>query len=393
MQKILINLGASLTYALVQWLIITIISREMSVSDAGIYAFYLAIFSPLSILCSLGIRNNIATDINREYSDNQYYKLRNIGLITYFFVFVLLFCFFNKNSFILCSIFLFKLVDLISELTYGSWIRAGLVKLYGISRLLKSSITLMVMIICLWSLNYSDKLIYVYFFISLVVIVLLDNNYKIIKLKNKIETEKKDVINLLIFSLPLIFSSFIVSFNTGVPRLFLSYISMDKVAIYTMLTYFGSIAIMPLMSAYPVYMSQFSNKSLDRKLLLKKLTFLTVLYSFFYLLFMIIFSPFIMEKVYKINDFTSMDVFFAGLFGVFQILLVWQNFLITCERKFKILFKNNILNFLLIIIFCSTLVSSFALFGGLLSMCVASLILLILNFRQIRSFNFGRYDI
>lgn len=393
MNKVLINLSASLTYALVQWLIITIISREMSVSDAGIYAYYLAIFSPLAILCSLGIRNNIATDINKDYLDKEYKSLRNIGLIFYFSIFLILFYFFNKSSFILCSIFLFKLIDLISELTYGSWIRAGKTNLYGISRLLKSAITLVVMAICLISLNYYDKLIYVYFFISLIVIVLFDNRWKIIASKEDKNFLGKGVRNLFFFSLPLIFSSFVVSLNVGVPRFFLSSVSMDAVAIYTMLTYFGSIAIMPLMSAYPVYMSTFSNKSLDRRKLLKKITFLTILYSLGYLVFILIFCPFFMEYIYKITDFTMQDVLLSGIFGSLQILLVWQNFLITCERKFKVLFKNNILNFFLVLFFCGLLVSKYLLFGGLLSMCLASFVLIILNFKEIQSFKFGKCDI
>jgi O-antigen/teichoic acid export membrane protein len=393
MNKVLINLSASLTYALVQWLIITIISREMSVSDAGIYAYYLAIFSPLAILCSLGIRNNIATDINKDYLDKEYKSLRNIGLIFYFIVFLILFCFFNKSSFILCSIFLFKLIDLISELTYGSWIRSGKTSLYGISRLLKSAITLIVMTICLISLNYYDQLIYVYFFISLIVIVLFDNRMKILASKENSDLIGKGVQNLFLFSLPLIFSSFIVSLNVGVPRFFLSSISMDAVAIYTMLTYFGSIAIMPLMSAYPVYMSTFSNKSLDRRKLLKKITFLTILYSLGYFIFILIFCPFIMEYIYKITDFTMQEVLLSGIFGSLQILLVWQNFLITCERKFKVLFKNNVLNFFLVLFFCGLLVSKYLLLGGLLSMCLASFVLIILNFKEIQSFKFGKCDI
>ncbi|WP_180049520.1 lipopolysaccharide biosynthesis protein [Acinetobacter sp. YH12144] len=392
MNKVLINLSASLTYALVQWLIITIISREMSVSDAGIYAYYLAIFSPLAILCSLGIRNNIATDINKDYLDKEYKSLRNVGLVVYFSVFLILFFFFNKSSFILFSIFLFKLIDLISELTYGSWIRAGKTNLYGISRLMKSAITLLVMAICLISLNYYDQLIYVYFFISLIVIILFDNRMKIVASKEDGDFIGKGVKNLFLFSLPLIFSSFIVSLNVGVPRFFLSSVSMDAVAIYTMLTYFGSIAIMPLMSAYPVYMSTFSNKSLDRRKLLKKITFLTILYSLGYLVFILIFCPLIMEYIYKITDFTMQEVLLSGIFGALQILLVWQNFLITCERKFKVLFKNNVLNFFLVLFFCGLLVSKYLLFGGLLAMCLASFILIVLNFKEIKSFKFNKNE-
>lgn len=387
MQKIILNLGAALSYALLQWVIITIISREMSVYDAGIYAFYLAIFSPLSILLAFGIRNGIASDSQKIFLDSEYKQLRDIGLIIFILISIFIYIFFNKNNFILLGVIFLKFADLLGEMNYGAWIRKGFTHIYGLSKFFKSFISILVIfIILLLDLGYI-YIPFIYFFVSIIFVLLFDNKRTVlINDKRRNGSLKK----IIVVTIPLVFSAFLISLNVSIPKFFLSYVSMEEVAIYTMLTYFGSIAIMPVMSIYPIYMSVFSDKSKNNFSIYKKLKIFNFLYISIFVICVLSFGGMFIEEIYKIKNYNYIDIVLTAVLGSIQIFMVWQSFLITSQRDFKTLFLNSIRNSFVLIFLCYILIEKFSLTGALGGVIFSNLILCFLNHLKINKFNFVR---
>lgn len=377
MKKISINIGGALSYAFIQWFIITYISREISNEAAGLYALYLAIFSPAAIFCAFGLRNQIATDVNYQFNDTTYNGISILGSII-FIIFSLVFLVFEKINLILSIIFIIKIIEVLSEKIYGEWIRGGLSQYYGYSRIYKAILTLSMFAVCIFIKIDKYLILFVYPVSYLIVYLLYDlrKKYKLDSVSNNFSYS--ELKKLLVFSLPIVVSAFIVSANVSIPKIVLSnYTSIDFVATYTLLIYFGSIAIIPLMSAFPVYLADFAKESKDSKR--KKISYLIGVYSIIFFLFMLFFSDIIMKNIYHINNYQYIDILISGLIGVTQIYMVWLSFLLTSKRKFKILYKSNFINLISISFLSLILGYYFGITGILIAVLISNSILLVIN--------------
>ncbi|QSQ94961.1 lipopolysaccharide biosynthesis protein [Acinetobacter indicus] len=345
MRKILINIIGSLSYAFIQWFIITYISREFSISEAGVYAFYLAILSPAAIFFSFGLRNQIATDINEKFSIGGYIFLSRLGFFLFLIFSVLIFLFNNVNILIMLLVFFNKAFDLLSERIYGSWIRSSNSIKYGLSRIYKCILGLLVFV---WMyFNNVDKNIILFFypFSCFIVSIFYDGLFKSLT-KQTIGSNRLELKKLLLFSMPVSLSALIVSLNVSIPRIILSYFDkIDYVATYTMLLYFGSIAIIPIMSMTPIYLSDFSK---DYNLTKAKKIFLLInIYASCFAIFILLFGNYFMISIYRINNYDFIDLIYTALIGFIQINLVWLNFLLTSKRSFSRLLNLNFVTLIL----------------------------------------------
>lgn len=376
MNKVLINIVGSLSYAFIQWFIIAYISREVSVEAAGLYALYLAFFSPLAILCAFGLRNQIATDVNNNFSSESYKKVLILGNL--FFLLSSMIIVYNYNyDVILLVIFLIKWLEINAEKIYGEWINNGKAELYGLSRIYKSLFTVLVFI-TLHLMNVDDELIIISYPITYFLVFFMHDLRNRSKVSENEEQPISSTKSLFLFSLPVIFSAFIVSLCVSIPKIVLSkFASIDFVATYTLLIYFGSVAIIPLMSAFPVYMADFARSKTSSDV--KRFSVFVIIYALVFLISMLLFSDYIMRYVYQIDNYNYINIVLSALIGVTQIILVWLSFLLTTMRRFKYLFKSNLLNLITVSVLSLALGRYYQMEGVLMSVFISNTFLVVFN--------------
>jgi len=148
-----------------------------------------------------------------------------------------------------------------------------------------------------------------------------------------IKPKFNNLIKLLRFNTPIVFTSFLISLNVSVPRFFIADSGLDLLAILGIILSFSSMAVLPISSGSQLLYSK-------SKIFFEKnnfiLNFVVLLYSLTYFIFMYLGLDFLINQIYKISySFDFWERINISLLGSAQILLVWTNFKVMKDRKFK----------------------------------------------------------
>ena len=114
-KKAVIHALGSVSYALAQWLIVTFTVRFISLEVAGLYAFYLAVFSPAAIFLGFGLRNSIASDAKSQFSPEEYSKARLLGSALLVPIVFAIFSLGSEGVQVAGAVFLIKVIELFGE--------------------------------------------------------------------------------------------------------------------------------------------------------------------------------------------------------------------------------------------------------------------------------------
>lgn len=339
------HLAGAVSYAVAQWLILTFAARMISLEAAGAYSYYLALFTPISILVSFGLRNAIASDIAHSFDDFDYWRCQLYGLLllVVFYIGTVLVC--REDALMVSLVFFIKLIEGVTEVVYGAWVRGGSAEKYGYSKIIRLTIFVPVFFAFYFAGLRNEWALYAYPLSLLISLVVYDRPNSLLNF-NK-HSQRKTVIQLAQVALPLAVGSFIISLNASVPRLVIGEVMGDSgVALYTILTYFAVIAAIPLVSVTQIYMPHIAalRAPLFDDVVLVALIKYTGFYALMFVVGMTLFSEYIIEIVYGIKDrYAYSEIVLVSFGGAIQFFTVIGNAILVGQRQFKSVLKVTLL--------------------------------------------------
>lgn len=234
------SLGGNLTYALSQWLIITVIARFGSTEDLGIYSLGLAITAPIVLFFSFQLRTILATDSEDEYKFPQYLGSRIVHLTLSFIMIVPIAILYDndkKTIIVILLMGLVKYIEALSDICMGYFQKNGRVDLIGKSQFYRGITTAFIVSILYISTQNIVLSIIGLLFVMLLRFIL----YDIRKLKpytKVVPVFESSWHKLMKMAFPLGVASLISSLNTNIPRYFLDYFwGVEEVGIFSALYY------------------------------------------------------------------------------------------------------------------------------------------------------------
>lgn len=332
--KFIIQILGSISYALGQWLIIFLLTRLYGAEYAGAYLFLLGVLTPLVIFTNYGVRTSLSTDINNDFDIQDYRALSLIGLLFYIVICIIVLLFYYNDfpfAIIIFSIF-FKLSEVLLDPLNGYLIKNKLANIYAISKILRLFISVILFAI-FYFLIFQGGIYSIYGFVFSIYVLYYFYDRKKGKEYFNIKPKFNNLIKLLRFNTPIVFTSFLISLNVSVPRFFIADSGLDLLAILGIILSFSSMAVLPISSGSQLLYSK-------SKIFFEKnnfiLNFVVLLYSLTYFIFMYLGLDFLINQIYKISySFDFWERINISLLGSAQILLVWTNFKVMKDRKFK----------------------------------------------------------
>lgn len=337
--KIGTHILGSIAFAAMQWLILIYISKFLGIDYAGAFSYYLAIFAPLAILCALNLKSVYSADSYNKFQLEEYESLRSIFIFIFIIAGIAVLALEQEYFLMGCMIFSIKLIEVCSELIYGVWVRDKKPQYYGYSKILKlfSFIFLSGFIILIGREEYIYIVYPLAFFIGFYFFDLRFSSIKIV-------SNFKSIKVLFLSVLPFVLTSFLISFNTSIPRFFIDhYYDKKLVAEFMYLIYFITLMTLPLNSLFQAILPriQKDKKNILIFTLIYVFTFSAIFYFFCDLLLMYFYG-----YQYPIKpEIKSLMV----LILVFQALIVYMNILYVSSMKFKKIFFVTLSNTFLII--------------------------------------------
>jgi len=375
------HLAGSIIYALMQWLIILIVTRFIGMDGVGYYALYLGLLVPVSIFTNHGLRIYIATDIENRFADKTYLSLRYLGVL----VFVLLTIFFTPfvdEPNIFFSIILIKCFDALSEIEYGNWNRKRVLFYFTCSQLLRLALLLLlVLVMDLLGLSGS---FYLFAFPLAIIIIYFSFDRKKSEFNIKGSSLDYSALRALFYvSSPLAFSGLIASLNVTVVRFSLDYyLDVSALAKYVYIQYYFTVASIVVLSISQVAIPYFSReKNISVHLYnFHRVMALIFLYGVGFVLCIIYLSNFMTGFIYGVEiQYEVRHRLFFSMGAFFSFLAIFANsILISMGRMRYILYSNFI--FLLLTVFSSfLLVEKMGILGAFISFFIVSLVSFIVN--------------
>lgn len=378
----IVHIGGTVAYALSQWLIIAFASRFISLEIAGLYAYYLAFFTPAFILCSFGLRNSISSDSGRCYFDAEYKRARLLSVAVFFFFGASLLAVVTDSPVIGILVFLIKLIELYSEVIYGGWVRDRYAERYGISKLLRFGLFLVLLLIGSSFLGASEYVLYSYPAAQFVVLALYDCRKESLS-REEFDLRKGVMRQLIRFSIPLAVGAFLISLNTAVPRVIVKELLGEQaLALYVLGVYFISIAVIPVTSYAQIYIAVFSKKEdIDEALKssqFKRLTIFSALYGVSFVLAMVLIARGFLEHVYGVvGEYGAVDLALIGVAGMGQFLMTVGNGLLVARRQFKLVMRISAFSLIVTVFLSYVMTSFFELRGAFFALAIGGTVLLL----------------
>lgn len=364
----------SVAYAFSQWLILTIIIRSGSLADAGEFSYYLALFSPLTILCSFGLRNAVASDATKKHQLHDYLWALYAGgaLLTLLYFTILAMA--DGSHFIITLVFLIKLTDMLSEITYGVWVRDKVSYRYGISKIAQVLLFIALLIAGKW-LTVADEIIFMAMPLT-ILLVFFVYDYPSLSLKReRVQFQFTAVLSIIKESLPLAISALLVSINAYFPRLMLGYVDSSKALLgaFVLVIYFASVAQMPIAALTTVLIPHFRGVSY-LELFSQRYFALVLLYGVAYLIFILWFSHFFIKLLYGVeHDFAFHQLFFAGMAGLLLFITLYLNSWFVANRLFRCSLQIAVVTLAFTLVNAGLFITYWGLDGAFFSLFISGL--------------------
>lgn len=331
-------------YALSQWIIIVSIAKLGNVKMVGLFSLGLAITAPIVLFFNLQFRSIIATDTHSAFTFGEYFGARLFfqSLSMIIILFIITFGPYDMHTgLIILLVGISKVIESLSDLTYGIFQKNEQMDHEGKSQALKGFLSITVVVILLY---LSETL-----FISLIGLILvwfLRFIYYDLKIVKKY-TEIRPVFNWTIkrlwwLALPLGIVSLLNSFNINIPRYLLEYFNgLEDLGYFAAISYIlvaGNLVIRPLsMVAAPKLAREYNNK--DVKAFLKMNVMLFVIATIIGIIAIstvYFFGDLLLEIVYDSNYKRYNHIFLILIIG--SVISYYTNFLnisLVAARSFK----------------------------------------------------------
>lgn len=370
-KEALFHICGSAAYALAQWSVLVLFSRLFSIEAAGTYSYYLAIFTPAAILTSFGVRNSIASDKAREHSIDTYRHAQHAGLLTLTAYYLVIISTIGGDLTIATLVFLIKLSDNLSELSYGSWVRSGGLYRYGVSKVYKLAL-FSVLFGALYALGIREKGMMLAYPISTMIVYFAYDRRR----EEKETLGDSGFMRVIRSGTPLALGSFIVSLNASIPRIAINNI-LDEQALaeFVMLTYFTAFATLPITSICQAIIPRLSESGASRKAWL-----FFIAYSSGYLAFIMLLADPAIEIIYKTNADHSYHVLaMIGIAGGFHFISTLCNAILIANRQFGKILSAALASTIATAVASPLLILKFAETGAVAAFLISAVSLFTLN--------------
>lgn len=370
-KEALFHVCGAAAYALAQWSVLVLFSRLISLEAAGAYSYYLALFSPAAILTSFGVRNSIASDPDGEHSLDAYRRAQQLGLWMLTLYYLAIMATSDGDLEIASLVFLIKLADNLSELSYGSWVRARILSRYSVSKVAKLAL-FAVLFSALYAVGLRDK--WVMFAYPLAIMII----YFAYDRRHTERDERRDTTPLDIIKqgIPLALGSFIVSLNVSIPRISINHI-LDEQALaeFVMLTYFISFATLPITSICQAIIPKIRQEGIP-----KSIRLLFIAYASGYLAFMMLLASPTIKIIYKMSPSYSYTVLaMIGIAGGLHFMSTLLNAVLVANRKFTKILTAALVSTVATATLSPLLIMKFSLTGAAAAYLISSLTLFAFN--------------
>ncbi|MNC03076.1 Polysaccharide biosynthesis protein [compost metagenome] len=370
-REALFHICGSIAYALAQWSVLVLLSRLISIEAAGEYAYYLALFTPAAILTTFGIRNSVASDREREHSLSSYRRAQHAGLLLLSAYYLVILLATDGDAAIASLVFLIKLADNLSELSYGTWVRTGGLHRYGISKIAKLAL-FAALFLALLALGIRDRaMLFAYPAATLIVYFLYDRRQEEVE-----DPRDTGLLNIIRTGTPLALGSFVVSLNSSIPRISINHI-LDEQALaeFVMLTYFIAFATLPITSLCQAIIPRITMQGAP-----KRVWWFLIAYSSGYLAFMMLLANPLIDFIYKTRiEYPYHVLAMIGIAGGLHFMSTLSNAVLVANRQFQQILVAALLSTLAALIASPLLIMQFAQTGAAAAYLASSLTLFIFN--------------
>lgn len=368
------------TYAFMQWVQLSLITKFCSIQILGSYTLALAITAPIFLFLGFQLRALLVTDSNREWTFSSYFILRAIMMFIALSI-VITYSLISKSGFtVLLLVAILKMIEGFAEIFNSQQQLCEKMNKVAISLILKGISATIALFIGLYI--YDSITIGLTFAIIFNIIILFFNDYlnckKLLGNKVIIKIHNLRLKALFVKALPLGFVMCIISLNTNVSKYIVEYfLGTETQGVYSTLAYclvFGNFVNSAIGQSFTPRMSRFYAESMKSKFLnlSKKFIFINLGLGFLLywgaviggkLFLRIMFS----EEISQYYDLFSLIM----LSGIFLYTASALGYTLTSMRIFKIQPFINGTVFIVNSISCYFLINRYGIYGVVYSSIIA----------------------
>lgn len=390
-------MAGSISYATGQWLVLKLLATHFPLDVAGRYVYYLAVLTPISILCNFGLRNAIASDAGQVHRDVEYQNSRWLGLLVFALLSSVFILFDSANSLIITLVSAIKITDSISELVYGSWIRSKQPKLYGVSQFLRLTGFVGLFYLAKQFFGPSEYLLFAFPLSMLLVFLGFDKRFS--RIYGRGEFVWAGVLDVLRESWFLALASFLAACAVSIPRFFVKHNLGDaELAKFALLIYFCSVAAMFVTAqsqlVIPYIAANLKTHNHDGlKRVVSGHISATVLYSALFAGIVISFGERLVDLLYGADGYEAADFILSGLGGFSVFLYMAVAAILTAAREFKLTMFISIANIGLSVLLYAGFVIAYEARGAYAAYFLSSTLSLLMATFGARSIIKRRFDV
>lgn len=390
------TLIGNIFYAASQWLILIMIAKMGTVEMVGQYALALAISTPIFLFLNMQLRSVLATDLEDQYSFNEYLSLRGISSIfclIIIFILLLLSDYTLQTKIIIFIVSVSKFVESISDIFHGLNQKNERMDNTGLSLIVKGLLSV-ILFGCVFFFTEDFNLSLLGITLAWgAVLLLVDLPNGLSLLRKHSRNNKQNFLNLIRFRItfkvlkkivllasPLGIVGTLDTLTQNIPRYFIEfYISTEALGYYSSIVYLmivgGTVVGALANSAQPKLASLYLKDLNKYSELTTKLLLIGAVIGFTGLFISTLFGETLLRIIYSEQYSEYNTILILVMFcALFWYLASFLNSSLIAARMFKLLMPVYILTALATFISSIILIKEYELIGATLSLCIGMLI-------------------
>jgi len=217
------NFIGNLIYAATQWGLIIVMTRLGNVEMVGAFSLGLAITGPIIMFTNLQLRTVQATSEERYFEFSSFISVRIISNIVFSIALLIYLLFSDYDTYsliIICLVAITKIVESLSDLTYGLFQQREKMELISKSTIMRGISSLITVSILIYFTNSLVIALLGMIICWVSVFLIYDiKNINNFSLQFKPSFNKTKIIQIIKMSIPLGIVVMIVSLNTNLPKI------------------------------------------------------------------------------------------------------------------------------------------------------------------------------
>ncbi|HEK2728003.1 lipopolysaccharide biosynthesis protein [Proteus mirabilis] len=224
---------SSIVFAITQWLIISLIGHFLGIEKIGFYAFGLSLVIPINIFFNFGVRQIICSEKKIINFYSYFIPIMSFQLLGLLLIFILCYLFYFDYLLLCILIYLVKISETITEITYGLNQRIEKFDRIAYSKIARSTISIVFFIIIMWTTENLYLSILAQCFSLYSCNIFFD--YLPLENKNLLHIEKSKI---YIIGLPLAIAGLLLSFKNMLPRFLIENdATLESLGVFASITY------------------------------------------------------------------------------------------------------------------------------------------------------------